>query len=524
MDHSLKKYYFLNSIFLVFILIMDGSCHKDESLGVNPGDGVQSNLPEDTELLPSSDSVPAFNIQQLERKQALYNESLQNYTTFPQVLIEIILHYLKPTSPILGEAWNHFIGLNFQTGQAYMIGPRASHPMRDGSRKYQGFFRDTIDLPPNHLAHQVVIGAYHMAVLSDSSHVLIKRRDNLSMNDGTHAAQNIFNQPDGLPIPDVDPVKQIIAGKDYTIALTHSGQVYGIGGNTYGQLGDGSTEYRASFVPAQGLPEYDPVEYIAAGHYHTLALTQHGQVYVTGLNKWGQLGRGGHTSNQNFFVQALGLPPYDPVKEIATKSNHTVALTESGQVYTTGCNTYGQLGDRSNNHHNIFVAAQGLPLNEPAKLIVVGDHHTLVLTQSGQLYAAGCNFYGQLGDGSENHRNFFVRTRGLPSPYVDPVQQVVIGSSGAGGDDHTVVLTQSGVIYATGCNSNGQLGDGSKRHRNIFTQALPLPGFEHANLIKAVSKCTAVFTLSNRAYATNRDSFEELEEDHTVHNPFILVP
>ena len=90
-----------------------------------------------------------------------------------------------------------------------------------------------------------------------------------------------------------------------------------------------------------GFPESDrPLPAIAAGKTHSLALTESGEVYAWGDNDGGQLGLGDREERLT-PMKVEGLPK---VKAIAAVGGHSLALTESGEVYAWGNNEFGQLG------------------------------------------------------------------------------------------------------------------------------------------------------------------------------------
>jgi alpha-tubulin suppressor-like RCC1 family protein len=95
----------------------------------------------------------------------------------------------------------------------------------------------------------------------------------------------------------------IAAGECHTCALTKNGAVKCWGRNNYGQLGDGTNNYSNTPVDVSGLSS--GVIAIAAGDYHTCALTQSGAVKCWGRNSYLQLGNGTY-NRSNTPVDVLG--------------------------------------------------------------------------------------------------------------------------------------------------------------------------------------------------------------------------
>ena len=120
-----------------------------------------------------------------------------------------------------------------------------------------------------------------------------------------------------------------------------------------------------------------------------------GQVWAWGLNDNGQLG---HMVNQWRLVK---VPSSKNFAAIAAGIYHSLALSDDGTLWTWGANSGGQLGiGNTNDQLNPVQVAVGKKL----VAIAAGDYHSLALSDDGTLWTWGFNGLGQLGIGDTYSR------------------------------------------------------------------------------------------------------------------------
>jgi alpha-tubulin suppressor-like RCC1 family protein len=185
---------------------------------------------------------------------------------------------------------------------------------------------------------------------------------------------------------------------------------------------------------------------VAAGTYHSCALTSAGGLKCWGDSINGQVGDGSFNISAT-PTEVAGLS--SGVVAVAAGYSHTCALTSAGGLKCWGYNAYGQLGDGSFNGSATPRDVTGLSSGVVA--IAAGGNHSCALTSAGGLKCWGYNFFGQLGDGSFNRSATPRDVAGLSSGLV----------AVAAGGNHTCALTSAGGVKCWGFGESGQLGDGS---------------------------------------------------------------
>ncbi|KAK3233312.1 hypothetical protein CYMTET_56383, partial [Cymbomonas tetramitiformis] len=231
-----------------------------------------------------------------------------------------------------------------------------------------------------------------------------------------------------------------------TASPVSSESSFGVGCNTYGQLGDGARTSRSTLAPVMSSFH---ISAVSAGYHHSVFLTSAGEAYTCGRNSYGQLGDGGRSSRDT-PVRVLGS---QAVAQVRAGYHHTLLRTAEGLVYGCGQNQRGQLGDGTptDRLHPVLMAALE---NHSVVDVAAGAYNSFVRTEAGSVLGCGENSNAQLGDGSEADQL-------LPVQVMQGHDVVEV----AGGVDHSLFRTAGGGVYACGANAHGQLGDGSRmRH------------------------------------------------------------
>jgi hypothetical protein len=208
------------------------------------------------------------------------------------------------------------------------------------------------------------------------------------------------NRPARVALPSgVRPVA-ISAGSRHSLAIGSDGNLYAWGANAYGQIGDGSRTDRLRPEPitlAQGVK----ATAISAGGHDSLAIGSDGNLYAWGANAYGQVGDGSRTDrlHPEPITLAQGVNP----TAISAGYDHSLAVGSDGELYVWGLNIYGELGDGTSSSHlrpEVITLAPGI--NPTA--ISAGYDDSVAIGSDGQSYAWGDNCCGQLGDGSNRNR------------------------------------------------------------------------------------------------------------------------
>jgi RHS repeat-associated protein len=156
-------------------------------------------------------------------------------------------------------------------------------------------------------------------------------------------------------------------------------------------------------------------------------------------------------------------PAAGPHASVAGGGGALFVVRDDGSVMAAGLNASGQLGDGTTTERRSPVLIRGL---SGVRMVAAGPHLSsesasdmLAVTNAGALWATGANTDGELGDGTTTARSTPELIGGLSS--------VVQASEGL---NYSLAVQSNGDAWAWGSNSYGQLGLGSMTNEHTPQQ------------------------------------------------------
>ena len=183
-----------------------------------------------------------------------------------------------------------------------------------------------INLPKALKVLDVNCGSRHTGIVTDDS-----RTRNLMMTGSGEAGQLGTGKREKefrfVQVSVGEDVQQVACGVFHSLVLTCNGKVLAMGGNSFGQLGNGSK--KSCSKPERVLIEGSAVK-VACGS-HSAAINDRGLLFVWGTGVFGEYLTPTRLS--------IGM-----CKDISIGGNFGIALDLNGELYSWGANSNGELG------------------------------------------------------------------------------------------------------------------------------------------------------------------------------------
>lgn len=267
--------------------------------------------------------------------------------------------------------------------------------------------------------------------------------------------------------------------------------VLSFGDGSQGALGLGlsTTSLMDSYepTPVPGLPSN--ISTITAGHYHSLAVTSHGQLWAWGRNNEAQLARPLLSPRETWY-QPQRVEGLDQVSVQTAFASGVIsaAIGVDGSLWVWGKSKRGQLGLGKGITESVVPSRVELLAEEEIVKVSLGWGHSLALTKDGKLFGWGYSADGRLGKIGETSEaspleSIAALSEETSSSIIEAAEKFVLEGMEkekdmpiiwepflieelrgvevvdvACGLDHSLVLCRDGTLLSSGSNIYGQLG------------------------------------------------------------------
>jgi alpha-tubulin suppressor-like RCC1 family protein len=295
-------------------------------------------------------------------------------------------------------------------------------------------------------------------------------------------------------------IKEVAAGGGSGIALMNDGTLQAWGGNSNGQLGDGTFTSSATPKPVPGVTG---VVKIAMYGEHVAALLGNGHVLTWGSNLFGQLGNGttGEGKERNISRSAVPVEVKGITNAVSLGLGGAsdAAVLANGTVLAWGENQSGELGDGTTVEKDLPTPVKNL---SNVKSVVIGGvatlgGHSAALLNDGTVVAWGVDKTG-------NTSLTPTRVAGLSS-----VVQISAGYT------DTFALLSNGTLESWGTDGSGELGYRTTETcgRQLLPcsrQPRPVPGISGASSVTASGFQFAAAVAQGKVFAWGRNQYGQL--------------
>ncbi|KAH8704953.1 BTB domain and ankyrin repeat protein [Talaromyces proteolyticus] len=259
--------------------------------------------------------------------------------------------------------------------------------------------------------------------------------------------------------------QDISMSKLHTAILTNDPEsnLYMSGFGPGGRLGTGDEATRFHFVCIEtgGLVGKKVIS-VALGQDHSIAISEQGEIFTWGSNKYGQLGYNlPRTSNKNDIpIQSTPRQIFNPFKReiilgAAASAIHSVVFSNSG-LYTFGKNE-GQLGLVDSDARSLEVQVTprrvGVSLfSSPIRMVSAIDRATAVLLESSEVWVFTQYGYSKVAFPLD-FSSYFIKESFLSTRYGDAVNKIVKITSGR---NTICALSTFGEVYTVQVNNKSE--------------------------------------------------------------------